>query len=343
MRPQIKTLLILLVTIALVAWFLRQAHFSDVWSEIRHADPWALLLALAMGLSTYVLRAMRWQYLLRPIGNAGFGVAFRTTVIGFAANGMLPARVGEVLRPYLLARREGLSVPSTFATIILERLLDLLIVLLFFGLFLLVFDTGMGAHNGKLWETIKFWGLLAAGGALTALVMIAFLARRPADVGAGVERVARVLPERFATPIAHAAHRFVEGLAVMRSPLHVLGSLLFSIPVWLSIQATVWAVTLAFHMTIPFTGTFLMIILLTAGVAVPTPGAVGGYHEAFRLAATSFYGIPNDRAVGGAIVLHAITFIPVILLGAYFMFREGLDFAGIRRMSEEAREMESAS
>jgi uncharacterized protein (TIRG00374 family) len=343
MRPQIKTLIILLVTIALVAWFLRQANFSDVWSEIRHANPWALLLAFVMGMSTYVLRAIRWQYLLRPIGEAGFGVAFRTTVIGFAANGMLPARVGEVLRPYLLARREGLSVPSTFATIILERLLDLIIVLLFFGLFLLVFDTGMGAANGKLWETIKFWGLLAASGALAALIMVAVLARRPADVGTAVERIARVLPERVAQPLAHAAHRFVEGLAVMRNPLHLFASLALSLPVWVSIQATVWAVTLAFHMTIPFTGTFLIIVVLTAGVAVPTPGSVGGFHEAFRLAATSFYGIPNDRAVGAAIVLHAITFIPVILLGAYFMFREGLDFAGIRRMSEEAREMESAS
>src|SRR5262249_50476926 len=157
----------------LVAWFLRQAHFSDVSREIRNAEPWALLLSLTMGLSTYVLRAIRWQYLLKPIGSAGFGVAFRTTVIGFAANGMLPARVGEVLRPYLLARHERLSVPSTFATIILERLLDLLIVLLFFGLFLLFFDTGMAASNGRLWETIKFWGLLAAAGALAALIMVA--------------------------------------------------------------------------------------------------------------------------------------------------------------------------
>jgi uncharacterized protein (TIRG00374 family) len=343
MRPQIKTLLILLVTIALVAWFLRQAHFSDVWNEIRHAELWALVLSFGMSIMTYVLRAARWQYLLRPIGRASFGNAFRTTVIGFAANGMLPARVGEVLRPYLLARREGLSVPSTFATIILERLLDLLTVLLFFGLFVTVFDPGMGTTNKTLWETIKFGGLLAAGGALVALVMVAILARQPANVGRAVERVARILPARFAAPVAHAAHRFVEGLAVTRDPMHLLVSLLLSIPLWLSIAMTVWSVTLAFHMTIPFTGTFLILVLLTVGVAVPTPGSVGGFHEAFRIAATGFYGLSNDRAVGAAIVLHAIVFVPPIVVGAFFMFREGLDFAGIRRMSEEAREMESTS
>jgi uncharacterized membrane protein YbhN (UPF0104 family) len=143
--------------------------------------------------------------------------------------------------------------------------------------------------------------------------------------------------------VAHAAHRFVEGLAVTRDPMHLLVSLLLSIPLWLSIAATVWSVTLAFHMTIPFTGTFLILVLLTVGVAVPTPGNVGGFHEAFRIAATGFYRLPNDRAVAAAIVLHAVVFVPVILLGAWFMFRDGLDFAGMRRMSEEAREMESLS
>src|SRR5262249_26536495 len=136
-------------------------------------------------------------------------------------------------------------------------------------------------------------------------------------------------------------HRFVEGLAVTRDPWHLVVSLLLSIPVWLSIAMTVWAVTLAFHMTIPFTGTFLVLVLLTVGVAVPTPGNVGGFHEAFRLAATGFYAVPNDRAVGAAIVLHAVVFLPVIATGALFMFQDGLDLAGVRRMSEEAREAES--
>jgi uncharacterized protein (TIRG00374 family) len=341
MRPHIKTLIIFLVTIALVAWFLRQANISDVWREIRAAEPWALVLAVGMSIMTYVLRAFRWQYLLRPIGTARFRNAFRTTVIGFAANAMLPARVGEVLRPYLLARREGLSAPSTFATIILERLLDLLTVLMFFGLFVLVFDTGMGNVNKTLWETIKFGGMLGAIGAVLALIMVALLARVPEKVGSTVERVARVLPERFAVPVAHAAHRFVEGLAVTRDPLHLLVSLLLSVPLWLSIAVTVWSVTLAFHMTIPYTGMFLVLVLLTVGVAVPTPGSVGGFHEAFRLAATGFYGMPNDRAVGAAIVLHAVVFLPVIVVGAVFMFQDGLDLAGIRRMSEEARAQES--
>lgn len=344
MRPHFKTLIILLVTIALVAWFLRQAHFGDVWHEIRTARLWALALSLGSTACVYILRAYRWQYLLQPIGKTHFRTAFRTTVMGFAASGMLPARVGEVLRPYLLAKHENLSVSSTFATIILERLLDLLTVLLFLGLFVLLFNPGTTTTaNTQLFETIKYFGLLAAAGSVFALIMVAFLARQPANVGRMVERLASVLPARFAAPLAKIAHQFVEGLGVTRDPKRLLVALLLSLPVWISIASGVYFVSLAFHMTIPFTGTFLMLAMLTVGVAVPTPGSVGGFHEAFRLAATTFYGVPNDRAVAAAIVLHAVSFLPVIVLGSWFMFREGLDLAGVRRMSEEAKAEEAAA
>src|SRR5687768_10719201 len=118
MRTHLKTLAVAGVTLALLGWFFRQADLSNVWGEIRRADPWALLLLLAITGLTYFLRALRWQFLLRPIGPTRLREAFRTTVIGFAANTVLPLRAGEMVRPYLLARREGLSVAATFTTII---------------------------------------------------------------------------------------------------------------------------------------------------------------------------------------------------------------------------------
>jgi uncharacterized protein (TIRG00374 family) len=341
MRPHLKTFLIALITIGLIAWFFRQANLGDVWREIRAAEPWALGLALVMTASTYVLRALRWVYLLQPIGPTHFKVAFRTTVIGFAANSVLPARVGEVLRPYLLARREGLPITATFATIILERLLDLVTVLLLFGAFVLFFDPGMASVNPAIYRTVKIGGLLGAIGSVLALIMVAILARKPEAVGRAVDRSTRLLPEKIGAPLTKMAQTFVQGLAVTRSPQHLAGSVALSLPLWLSIAGGIWACMQAFHMTIPYTGSFLILVLLVVGVAVPTPGAVGGFHEAFRIGVTAFYGIGNDRAVGAAIVLHAVSFLPVTLLGAWFMFRDGLDLSGVRRVSEEAREVEA--
>jgi uncharacterized protein (TIRG00374 family) len=343
MRSHIKTVLIAIVTVGLVAWFLRQADFAQVWREIRAAQPGALALALVCTALTYVLRALRWQYLLAPIGPTRFAQAFRTTVIGFAANTVLPARIGEVVRPYLLAKREGLSIPATFATIILERLLDLVTVILMFGLFVFVFDSGLAAVNREVYERIKVGAALAALGVIAALIMVAVLVRQREEVGTLVARASRVLPAALAGRVAHLAHMFVQGMAVMRDPVRLGQSLLLSVPLWLSIASAIWLVTVAFHMTIPFTGSFLVVALLVVGVAVPTPGAVGGFHEAFRLATVTFYGVENDRAVGAAIVLHAVSFLPITLLGGWFMLQDGLNLARVQRLGEEAKATEAGA
>ena len=97
---------------------------------------------------TFVLRALRWQYILAPLGETHFSNAFQATVIGFAASFLLPARAGEVIRPLLLARREGLPATATFATIILERLMDMVTVLALFAVFVLTADPAtMSAHR----------------------------------------------------------------------------------------------------------------------------------------------------------------------------------------------------
>jgi uncharacterized membrane protein YbhN (UPF0104 family) len=104
------------------------------------------------------------------------------------------------------------------------------------------------------------------------------------------------------------------------------------VPLWLSIAAGIWCVSRAFHIPLPFVGSFLVMALLVVGVAVPTPGAVGGFHYFYRLAATTFYGAPNDRAVGAAIVLHAVSFVPVAVVGLALLAREGMSLASVGRL-----------
>jgi uncharacterized membrane protein YbhN (UPF0104 family) len=171
--------------------------------------------------------------------------------------------------------------------------------------------------------------------------MVAVLARQRARVAHLTDRVSRVLPGPLAARVAHVAHMFVQGMAVLRDPVRLGQSLLLSVPLWLSIASGIWLVTVAFHMTIPFTGSFLIVALLVVGVAVPTPGAVGGFHEAFRIGAVIFYGVANDRAVGAAIVLHAVSFLPITLLGAWYMLQDGLSFARVQRLGDEARATEA--
>jgi hypothetical protein len=344
MRAHLRTLLVIACTVGLLALFLRQVDLGAVAREIGEASWLELVLALGFTALVYIIRAARWRVMLLPVGRTRFSTAFRTTVIGFAANSLLPARAGEFLRPYLLARREGLSATATFATIILERLLDLATVLLFLAAFVFFFDPGMSRADSATYAAVKFGGTLAGATSLVGLVVMFILAGHPERLGQVVHRVVSVLPARLAQAVARFARTFAEGLAVMRRPGPLAWSLLLSVPLWLAIAAGIWLVSRAFHVTMPFTGSFLVIALLTVGVAVPTPGAVGGFHYAYRVAATAFFGVPNERAVGAAIVLHAVSFVPVTVLGLIYMFQDGLSLTRARDLAEQERhELDEAS
>jgi uncharacterized protein (TIRG00374 family) len=289
-------------------------------------------VATLITLVTYVFRAYRWQYLLAPIGPTRFGTAFRTTVIGFAASFLIP-RSGEVLRPYLLARREQLPPTAAFATIILERLLDLITVLLLFGVFVLAVDPASLSGDPAMYARVKTGGLLAAAASIAGLAVFFALAGHPERLGRLVLRVERVLPARLARAVARFVQTFAEGLAVMRQPGRLLVALVLSFPLWLSIAAGIWTTSLAFHMTFGYLGSFLVMTLLVVGVAMPTPGQVGGFHAAYRIAVVTFFGVTESSAVGGAIVLHAVSFVPVTILGLIFMAREGLSLEGMRELA----------
>ncbi|HEX5473321.1 MAG TPA: lysylphosphatidylglycerol synthase transmembrane domain-containing protein [Vicinamibacterales bacterium] len=343
MRFPLRAVLILLLTVGLLAFFFRHADVAGVWNETRRARLPLLLLALAATAVTYVIRAYRWQYLLAPIGHARFRTALETTIIGFAASFLLPARAGEVLRPYLLARREALSATAAFATIVVERLLDLLTVLLLFGVFVAWSARQALGGDPVLFARVEFGGVLAGGAALTGLAIFFALAGHPERLGRAAGRLERVLPARMARLVAGLVETFAQGLGVMRQPRRLALSLALSVPLWLSIAAGIWCTSRAFHMTFGYLGSFLVMTLLVVGVAMPTPGAIGGFHAMYQIAVTAFFGVPTDRAVGAAIVLHAISFVPVTLAGIALMAHQGLSLGRMQQMARTDRtELEAA-
>jgi uncharacterized protein (TIRG00374 family) len=342
MRAHLRTVLVVALAVGLLAWFLRHANLAGVWLEISRGRLDLLGLALVTTLVNYTIRSRRWQYLLEGLGPTRFANAFRTTVIGFAASFLLPARAGEFLRPYLLARREQLSATSAFATVILERVFDAVTVLMFFAVFLLSADPALSRGDPGLFRAVKVGGFAVALATVGILVVFFFLAGHPEALGRASLRVERVLPARLAHVVARVVQTFAEGLGVIRRPQQLVMVAVWSVPLWLSIAAGIWLVTRAFHIEGSFVGSFLTMTILVVGVAVPTPGAVGGYHEAYRIAATSFFQASNDAAVGAAIVLHAISFVPVTILGIVYMAREGLTLGRMRRMARGAGAGEAA-
>ena len=313
---------------ALMAWVFRSADLASVWTEIGGARA-DLIGAVVAGIAlAYGVRVKRWQLLLAPLGSVGFGSATRATVIGFAASTIVP-RLGEVVRPYLLARREQLSMSAALATIVVERLLDMLAVILLFGLFLLAFSSHLPSTDEQVLGALKAGGLVVAvvGGGVLALVCAA--ARRPEWVVSLAARVKRLAPHGPGAAASRFITRFSAGLGAARDPGRLLQAVLWSLLMWSLVGATAWWGCLAFGIALPASSGLFLMALMALGVAVPTPAGVGGFHAAVQVGLTAFYDVPVDAAVGAALVLHAATFAPVTVAGLAWMARDGISFRGM--------------
>src|SRR3954465_3744280 len=138
MKSRVRTAVVLVLAAGLVVLFLHNVDLWRVGSDIVHAKPEWLALSLCAMVANLPIRSLRWQFLLEPLGGVRFGAAFRATAVGFAASTVLPARAGEVIRPYFLAQHEPISAAGAFGTIVLERVLDVIAVLILLAVYVFV-------------------------------------------------------------------------------------------------------------------------------------------------------------------------------------------------------------
>lgn len=324
------------LALLLLAVFFRGVDWAELGAAFRSANPLYLFGVVAATVLTYLLRAWRLGSLLAPLAPVPFRDLFAATAVGFMT-GLLVPRAGEVVRPYLISRRHPIRLSAGFASIILERLLDLITVLLLFALYLYVLPTPAAQTRGPLLGYLKLGGALAGAAAVVVLAVLLLLHGHADPVVTMLRRVLSPLPDGIVGVIARAVATFAEGLAVLRaSPGHLLVIFGQSVLVWLSIGLSIWWNNLAFGLHLPFHTSFLMVAFLTVGVAVPTPGTVGGFHEFYLLALTQAYAVDKHTAAAAGIACHALTNLPVLVLGLALLGREGLTVGKVADLADDA-------
>jgi glycosyltransferase 2 family protein len=337
LSPRTRRLLLSgLVGAVLLFIFFKGMDWKAVGQAFRRADPVYMAGVVAATLAVYALRAWRWGYLLRPLADVPFSRLFSVTLLGFAS-GLVVPRAGEVLRPYLVARHHSLRTSAAFATIILERLVDLITVLILFGLYLYVLPLPDVQQRGPLLTALKVAGGLAALVALVALGLLIVLHVAAGRILRVLDRVFTRMPRRIGPALSRALQSFGEGLAVLQAPgSHLLAMIGQSLVLWGAICLGIHWTNLAFGIHLPFHATFLIVGFLTVGVAVPTPGMVGGFHVAYLQALTQNFGVDPATAGAAGIASHALTNLPVLFLGLFFLWREGLTFGRIATLTDSS-------
>lgn len=335
--PRVRFLLGTLAGVALLAFFFRGVDWSALGQALGSARTLPLAGLIIVIVAAYLLRAWRWGDFLGPMGSVRYLDLFSATMVGFASGLVIP-RAGELLRPWLISRRYPIPTSAGFATIILERLVDLIMVLIFFSLYLFALPRPAAQAEGQLTELLKLGGAVAGAGALGVLVFLLALHVNAERIVNGLERLLARAPLWLAGPVGRFLRTFLGGLAVLRAPAPQLAKIgLQSIGIWLLIALAFHLNHLAFSIDLPFHVTFLLMTFLVVGVAIPTPGMVGGFHAFYLIALSEVYGVDRTTAVAAGIAAHALTNLPVLVFGFAFLRREGLSPGRLLQLTRDEK------
>lgn len=323
---QWRVLLGIAISVFFLAWALGQVEdFDLVGQALSRANYIFVIPALGVYFFGVWLRAWRWRFLLRPMADIPTNRLFPIVVIGYMANDVLPARLGEIVRSYVIGEREGLSKAAAFSTIAVERLFD--------GLTMLAFMAIVGIFV-PLDETLRSILLFASAifvGALAVVLAIALWQERALAL---IDRLLRILPLSLGQKISAIIGKFLVGLAALRSFRLSLSILLLSFGAWIAETTMYFIIALGFGFSISPGAYLLTTAVANLGAMIPSsPGYVGTF-ETFALASLRLFGLSADVALSYILVVHVALLVPVTLLGFFYLWRYGLSLNKLRQSKE---------
>jgi uncharacterized protein (TIRG00374 family) len=333
-----KALLGIAITVVLLWWALRDVSVAEVWENIRHGNFWLLGAAVFVATFGFFIRALRWRVLLKPLGvPTTVRSRFAGISIGFMANNVLPARMGEFARAYAFSRLEPVSASAAFGTLVVERFLDGVVLLLF--LVIPVLTPGFPAA-GALSEGLG--GLVLRGAILAIVVVLVILlamAAWPRKILQIAQWVGSHLPEGIADPVVRGLETFLDAIAIMRDPKLLLQGFAWTLFFWSFHGISFWLGMLAFGIDTGFISAIFVEAVVGFGVALPAaPGFVGTFHASAKFALSDVYGVAEPSSLAFAFGYHFGGWVPITLIGFWYAWRLGMSLGDVGAAEERVEE-----
>jgi uncharacterized protein (TIRG00374 family) len=316
-KHAIRIVVSLVLAAALLAIFLWNLDLEEVGRSLASADSGLVATSVMMGLLAYWLRVVRWQMILRPAGKTRHSSAVIATLVGYAAITLIPARMGDLIRPLILSKRDRLPASATLASILTERIFDLWTVIAFFLIFL-IFPPELPMLSAKGQDylgILSTTGMVLGAGLVAGTLVLLGLFRFQERFVELITRPVAWVREGWRQPIATFLNHFLDGLRVLQRPRDLVLTLVFSILTWMTIFFQIQLMLRAFGVDTPLRAAFLLVILTVMGMAIPTPGGVGGFHAMMQLGLQHFLGVAANTGGAIAIAHHAACFLPITILG----------------------------
>ncbi len=303
-----KSRIILGFAISLVFLYLavRNVDWGMVLSGLKGIDPVYLALTIAGLFGSIFCRAFLWKSLLNFKKKVSWSHAFEAIIIGYMGNNILPFRMGELIRAYAMGKKEDLSKSLMLASIVLERLLDVLSLLIFFvALFLSV----------QLADWLVLSGIVVFCFLILMVVLVYLAAKDAWKFSSWLTRLLRYFPAAISHQAERIAQSFIQGLALIKNGPQMILVILLSLSVWSVWTGAVYFGLKAFHLELPLTAPLLLVVVINMGVMIPSsPGFIGVF-QYLCVVSLSFFTVPKETALGFSVVLHAIQYVPITLMG----------------------------
>lgn len=356
MKRKLNLIVGLLISAVFIYLAFRRVRLGEIYFSLKNANYLLILPNMALVIISMVIRAERWKYLLEPVSRFRMKQLFPSVMIGFMANNILPARLGEVVRAYSLGVKSGNSRSSIFASVVMERVFDSLTLLAMFWLVILFIPFP---------DTVKRFGLITLVLNIAVILFLIILRLKTVFLIKMALKALFFLPNGLLARLDDVMRKFAEGLNVFRSPRLLIGVLSWSIILWLITALSNYFVFMAFGIYPSVAASFILLLFVAAGVMLPSaPGFVGVFQAATigafallndlnllgnnitwlkaRVTALTLpafshgsaaaigpisdslglYGISKGEALSFSIVLWLCQYLPVTLLGLYYLRRE---------------------
>jgi uncharacterized protein (TIRG00374 family) len=329
-----------LLAIGILWWFGRTLNWSEVRTAVSNANGYMLLAATLIISFAYLIRAFRWGAFLRPLGGSHLSHLFAATTIGFGAV-FLAGRAGEVVRPVVLPMRDTTVRPSaSFVTIVVERIYDLVAVVLMFAINLIWFRPPAGLQSD--FNRVRLVGIALLTVAVLGVIALGWFRKHSTRVIDAFKKLFATwtfIPERIAKLVVGLLGQLAKALSVLVNVKELLETVFWTTLLWLGVALANLLVIRAFGVPFGFSETVFVLGWSMVASLVPTPGGAAGAFHAATAAGLLFLGVEKEIAAAISIVMHLIDFGPAVLFGFVYVIKGDLNFSRLRALtSQEAVE-----
>lgn len=320
MNRSIKFILGVLISIIGLYYAFRQINFWELWVSLKNVNFVLITIAIVILLLSNVIRAWRWQILVKPINDVSFEPAFSSIMIGYFGNSVLPFRMGEFLRAYVVADKTSLTASTAFGTIVIERILD------FIGLSAVILLI-MTVYPLKTIGGSIIIGVIVLS--LTAFIFIFLFSGFKSTLLVKIEKLS-LLRFGLLRKILLFIKNILDGATTIRATNKLGIILLYTLIIWIMYYCSTYLATIATGIELEWFGFGVLLISTTLAISIPAaPGYVGTYHAAAVYILTNLFNVDRLDAQAAAIILHAVGTIPIVIIGAGYFLNSSVNFKNI--------------